>query len=124
MKMQIKFYVCPLCGNVIQSTGEAAIGCCGNTLPALEAKSADPDHVCEITQAEDEYYVTVRHEMSKTHAISFLAAVRDDGFELKKLYPEWSAEARFKIAGTKQIYYYCNRHGLFSVPVKRARGTR
>ena len=58
------------------------------------------------------------HEMSKTHYISFLAAVKDDGVELKKLYPEGAAEARFKIARTRDLYYFCNRHGLFKVSVK------
>ena len=32
-----KFYVCPVCGNVIRSTGEAVVSCCGITLPPLEA---------------------------------------------------------------------------------------
>lgn len=26
---KIKFYVCPICGNVIQSTGEGSYTCCG-----------------------------------------------------------------------------------------------
>ena len=37
--------------------------------------------------------------------------------ELRKLYPEGNAEARFKIGGTRYLYYYCNRHGLFRAPV-------
>ena len=32
------FYVCPICGNVIHSMGEALVGCCGITLPCLEAE--------------------------------------------------------------------------------------
>jgi desulfoferrodoxin (superoxide reductase-like protein) len=51
--------------------------------------------------------------MSRTHYISFLAAVKDDGCEFIKLYPEWGAEARFRRGGIKALYYYCNRHGLF-----------
>ncbi|MBR5427540.1 MAG: helix-turn-helix domain-containing protein [Clostridia bacterium] len=113
-----KFYVCPLCGNIIQSVGEAVISCCGIVLPALEAEDADDGHTVSAARVEDEYYITVRHEMSKTHHISFLAAVRDDGCELVKLYPEGAAEARFKIRGTKNVYYYCNRHGLFRVPAR------
>ena len=31
------FYVCPVCGNVIASTGEAVVSCCGVTRPAPEA---------------------------------------------------------------------------------------
>ena len=116
--MKMKLYVCPVCGNVIQSIGEAVVSCCGITLPALEAEPADAAHVCEVSHVEDELYVAVSHEMSKTHYISFLAAVRDDGFEIRKLYPEGSADARFKRAGVRQLYYYCNRHGLFQLPVR------
>ncbi len=107
------FYVCPVCGNVIQSTGEVVVSCCGITLPPLEAESADSSHQAKIERVEDEYFVTVPHEMTKSHYISFIAAIRDDGIEIKKLYPEQEAEAHFKIACVKKIYAYCNRHGLF-----------
>ena len=59
--------------------------------------------------------------MSKTHYISFITAVRDDGFDTVKLYPEGNAEARFKIRGTRFFYCYCNRHGLFRIPAVSAR---
>ncbi|MBQ6292617.1 MAG: helix-turn-helix domain-containing protein [Lachnospiraceae bacterium] len=115
--LKMKLYVCPVCGNIIQSTGEAVISCCGITLPVLEAEPADEDHNCRIERVEDEYFLSVRHEMSKTHYISFIAAMRSDGFEIRKLYPEGAAEARFKISETRQFYIYCRRHGLFKVPV-------
>ena len=111
--LKTKFYVCPLCGNVVQSVGEAVVSCCGITLPPLEAENADNDHVCTLARVEDEWFLSVSHEMTKTHYISSFAAVRDDGVELKKLYPEGNAEARFPIAGVRRFYYYCNRHGLF-----------
>ena len=53
--------------------------------------------------------------MSKTHYISFILAVKDNGCEIVKLYPEGMAEARFKISRTRSILYYCNQHGLFTV---------
>lgn len=118
-KMQrSKFYVCPVCGNVVLSTGEAVVSCCGIVLPALEAEEEDASHRLNIERMEDEYYVAISHEMSKSHYISFIAAVKDDGLEVKKLYPEGNAEARFKISRTKDLYYYCNRHGLFKVRVR------
>ena len=33
--------------------------------------------------------------------------------QLKKLYPEGAAEARFNAARVKWIYAFCNRHGLY-----------
>ena len=108
-----KFYVCPVCGNVIRTIGEAVISCCGITLPPQEAEPADEAHAIRLETVEDEYYVTVDHPMTKDHYISFFAAVSDQGVKFVKLYPEGGAEARFKINRVKGIYAYCNRHGLF-----------
>lgn len=112
---RLKFYVCPICGNVIQSAGAAVVSCCGIVLPPLEA---EPDSELSVERVEDEYFVSVPHEMSKSHYVSFIAAVRDDGCEMRKLYPEGAAQARFKIDGTQFLYYYCNRHGLFRASIK------
>jgi len=114
---RIKIYVCPICGNVIVSSGEAVVSCCGVNLLPEEAVDADEKHFVNIEKAEDEYYVTVPHDMTKSHFISFMIAVRDDSFELKKLYPEQMAETRFKISKTEIIYFYCNRHGLFKTKI-------
>lgn len=119
---RMKFYVCPVCGNVICSTGEALISCCGITLPPIETEEADAEHEIHMEVVEDEYYVSVRHDMNKEHYVSFIAAVMDNGYEIVKLYPEGAAEARFKISRTRKIYCYCNRHGLFeATPPRRAR---
>lgn len=114
-----KFYVCPVCGNVIQATGEAVMICCGITLPPLEAEIPDSEHLINIEVVEDEYYVTVDHPMTKTHYISFLAAVSDQRIQLEKLYPEWASSTRFKIDGVQRIYAYCNRHGLFVLDLRK-----
>ena len=108
-----KFYVCPVCGNVIEATGEAVVNCCGITLPPLEAEACDAEHQIKKETVEDEYYVTLDHPMTKEHYMSFIAAVSDDGIQLKKLYPEGPCEARFKIRAVRKIYAFCNRHGLF-----------
>ena len=116
--LRMKLYACPICGNVIQSIGEAIVSCCGIVLPPLEAEPEDDAHRLNIERAEDEYYVTIPHEMNKGHYISFITAIRDNGCETVKLYPEGNAEARFKLSRTKQLYYYCNRHGLFRVTLR------
>lgn len=110
-----RFYVCPVCSNVIHATGEAVISCCGITLPPLEAEEADEEHSVSVQTVEDEYYVTVSHPMEKEHYISFLAAVSDDRIQFVKLYPQGGTVARFKINRIKYIYAYCNRHGLFYI---------
>ena len=115
--LRMKLYVCPVCGNVIQSTGETVISCCGIVLPPLEAEPEDDEHHICVERVEDEYYVSIPHEMSKDHYISFILAVQNDGSEIRKFYPEGNAEARFRIRGTKRFYYFCNRHGLFQTSV-------
>ena len=117
--LKMKFYVCPVCGNIIRSVGDAVVSCCGIMLPALEAEEPDAEHVLSVEEVEDEYYVTAEHDMSKDHYISFIAAVRDDGCEFVKLYPESNAEARFKISRVKYFLYYCNHHGLYKVMARR-----
>ena len=116
-----KFYVCPVCGNVIQTTGEAVISCCGITLPPLESEAPDEEHSLNIETIEDEYYVTLNHPMTKEHYISFIAAISDQGVQLVKLYPEANAQARFKISRVRKLYAYCNRHELFEVDRKAIR---
>lgn len=113
--LRSKFYVCPVCGNVLHSMGEAVIQCHGVQLTAAEEEQADEKHKAFIERVEDEYYVRIDHEMTKQHYISFMAAVSADRIQLVKLYPEGNAEARFKINGVRKLYFYCNRDGLFSM---------
>lgn len=110
---RVQFCVCPVCGNVIQTIGEAVVSCCGVTLPPSDPEPADNAHLIRAEIVEDEYFVTLDHPMTRDHYISFLAAVSDQGVQFVKLYPEGNAEARFKIDRVSRLYAYCNRHGLF-----------
>ncbi len=110
---RVQFYICPVCGNVIQTIGEAVVSCCGVTLPPSDPEPADDEHLIRTEIVEDEYYVTLDHPMTRDHYISFLAAVSDQGVQFVKLYPEGNAGARFKIDRVSRLYAYCNRHGLF-----------
>ena len=130
-----KFYVCPVCGNIVASTGEASISCHGVELMPLEAEeiekpgeadgsgkadeSDEPDecHAIRVERVEDELFVQVDHPMTKLHYISFLAAVSPDRAQVVKTYPESSAQARFKIDQVSTIYAYCNKDGLFKTSV-------
>jgi desulfoferrodoxin (superoxide reductase-like protein) len=111
--LRCKFYVCPLCGNVIHSTGGSVISCCGITLPALEAEEADEDHAICLENVEDEHFISIPHPMTKQHYISFVAFITSDRVQLVKLYPEGNAETRLQLRGFGYLYWYCNRHGLF-----------
>ena len=119
--LRSKFYVCPVCGNVLHSMGEALVSCCGVTLTAAEAETADERHNLTVEQVEEEYYVTVEHEMTKQHYISFLALVTSDRMEFQKLYPEGPAACRFRLRGMGKLYLFCNRHGLMVADLKKRR---
>lgn len=135
------FYVCPVCGNVLWSVGDASISCCGIQLVPEETEeigsfsrsgetlhksspweiqpASDPDHKIHVEIIEDEYYITMNHEMTKSHYISFFAAFQDNGMQIVKLYPEGNAEARFRISRTRSLFAYCNRHGLFRLKITK-----
>ena len=117
--LRSKFYVCPICGNVIHSMGEAVIHCHGIQLTPCQPEETNEHHMIFIETVEDEYFVRIEHEMSKTHYISFIAGLSSDKIQMTKLYPEGNAEARLKINGVKKILFYCNRDGLFSLNVMK-----
>lgn len=110
---RIKFYVCPNCGNVINSTGESEISCCGRKLEPLKAKQANGAHRAKIEAIDNEHYVTFEHEMSKSHYIRFVAYVTCDRLILVRLYPEQDAQLRLPIMFGGSLYFYCNQHGLW-----------
>ncbi len=110
--LRSKFYVCPLCGNIIRTTGDAVISCCGITLPPLEAEDTDDGHCITIEKVEDENFVTVNHDMTKEHFISFVAYLTSDRVQFIKFYPEGNAETRLNFRGRGYLYIYCNKHGL------------
>ena len=117
--LRSKLYVCPVCGNVLHSTGQAVVSCCGIALPALDiadAEDADEHHQLTLERVEDELFVTLHHPMEKDHFISFIAYLTGDKLQLVKLYPEGEASCRFPIRGAGVLYFYCNRHGLMKAP--------
>ena len=107
-----KFYVCPICGNVIHTTGDTVISCCGVALPPLEAEDCDDNHTICIENVEDEKFISLNHPMTKSHYISFIAYVTSDKVVFVKLYPEGNAETRIQFRGRGYLYIYCNKHGL------------
>lgn len=111
--LKVHFYVCPICGNVLWSLSESVMHCHGISLSSLQVQEINEDHLISIQKIENEYYVSISHEMTKQHYISFIAALSGNRIQFVKLYPEQNAEAYFKMDGVKFIYFYCNQEGLF-----------
>ncbi len=116
MKKQL-FYVCPLCGNIIQSVGQGVISCCGISLPPCEIEEKDTEHEITLEIMDGEYVVTLSHPMTKTHYISFICYVTGSTSQMCKQYPEQDAIARFTRKGHGFIFAFCSRHGLFRIIV-------
>ncbi len=115
--LRSKFYVCPLCGNIVRSIGDIVISCCGITLPPLEADVTDENHKISIEKVEDEHFITVNHDMTKEHYISFIAFLTTDRVQFVKFYPEGNADTRMQLRGRGELYIYCNKHGLMKMKV-------
>lgn len=110
---RIKFYVCPVCGNIMTSTGEAELSCCGRRLAALVPKTWDETHFLKVETVEDDYYITFSHEMTKDHYLNFICYVSYDRILFVKLYPEQGGEVRFPRLRGGKLYFGCSRHGLW-----------
>ena len=109
---QLKFYVCPQCGNLITSTGTAALSCCGRTLEALIPQKPDETHQLILSPVEDEWYITSSHPMEKEHYLSFAAWVSGDQLMLVKRWPEWDYQVRIP-RKRGFLLWHCTKHGLF-----------
>ncbi len=110
---RIKFYVCPNCGNVLTSSTEAEIFCCGRKLLPLVPKPADEAHQLTTQIVEDDFYITFPHEMTKEHYLRFVAYVGYDRMLLVRLYPEQSGEVRFPQMHGGKLFCCCSRDGLW-----------
>ena len=60
---KIRVYVCPACGNVVFSTDEADVICCGKKLAALRPQKADETQRLTMEIVENEWFVTSAHGM-------------------------------------------------------------
>ena len=109
---KLNFYVCPGCGNLLFSTEQTDAVCCGRKLSSLSVQAAAPEERLHAELSDGEWYVTSGHEMGREHYISFIAFLSNDTLILKKLYPEWSLEARFPFYAHGRRFWYCTRQGL------------
>ena len=109
-----KFYVCPVCGNIITAMGEGSFSCCGINLPALSPEKAEIGSF-EIERPENDIFIRFSHPMTKENYVSFAAYITYNGIQIKKLYPEQEAEVRFPFCGKGKVLFFCNREGLFEI---------
>ena len=109
----LKFYVCPQCGNVVTSSGSPALSCCGRVLEALGYQKPNEEHELTIEEIDGEWFLTAVHPMEKSHSLMFAALVTAEQVILVRRWPEWDFQVRLPKRGHGLLYWYCTKHGLF-----------
>ena len=123
---EIKYFKCPICGNVIEVVnGDVSlVRCCGKELVELVANTVDAaveKHVPVYEVEENEIVVKVGdviHPMEEKHYITFITLVTEDRVIRKDLKPGDEPVVRFPYIPGSTIYEYCNLHGLWKNDVK------
>ena len=119
---KVKFYVCPSCSNILISTGEATISCCGRKLAMLKPAPKHDEHEVTIQEIDMQHFISINHPMTKEHYILFIAYVQNERVLLHRLYPEQNAEINLPMMRSRgNLYIYCTEHGLMKYPFKAKR---
>ena len=122
--MEMKFYVCKHCGNVIAVVKQrsANITCCGQRMSELVPGVTDAaveKHVPVFEIADNKVIVTVgsaEHPMLEEHYIEWIAVQTTSGNQRKTLKPGEPPKACFALCDGEEIeavYAYCNLHKLW-----------
>ena len=110
---QMKFYLCPDCGNLITAMADCSVSCCGRKLQAVSPVKAEDSEKLTVQRIERDFFVSSAHEMTKEHYITFVALLTADSILLKKQYPEWDLQVRIPAFGHGRLLWHCSKHGLF-----------
>lgn len=121
MKEKIKYYKCPICGNIIEvvSGDVNRVRCCGKELELLNANTVDAaieKHVPVYEIDGNEIIVKVGeviHPMEESHYIMFVSLVSDTEVIRVDLNPGMEPVVRLPYIKDSIIYEYCNLHGLW-----------
>lgn len=127
LKGTVKFYFCPVCGNLIEmieDSGNVPV-CCGKAMKQLIPGTSDGDkekHVPVVEVKHDKVHVCIGaepHPMTEEHHINWVAVQTDKGVYRKTIFPDDTPKACFHIKTNEKVlavYAYCNIHGLWYTP--------
>ena len=119
----VKFYVCPHCGNLVEMVNDAGVNpvCCGQKMKELVPNTVEASgekHKPAVKVGENIVEVnvgSVDHPMVDVHWIEWVQLVTDKGSYRKELNPGEAPNVKFLLSGEKPlaVYAYCNLHGLW-----------
>ena len=126
MDKNVRFYKCPICGNVIGLIeGNAEnIKCCGKPMELMNANTSDgavEKHVPYCERVGNEIVVKVgeiEHPMLEDHYIQWIAQVTENRTTRVRLCPGQATETKFEYIPNSTIFAYCNKHGLWKTTVE------
>ena len=122
--MEMKFYLCEHCGNMIAMVKDSGVPvvCCGQPMTEIIPGTTDAaveKHVPAWEVRENKVYVTVgtvEHPMLPQHYIEWIAVQTKQGNQRKALQPGNAPKACFALCEGDEVvavYAYCNLHGLW-----------
>jgi len=109
----MKFYVCPVCGNVVITTEDNIVTCCGQKLNGQEVKKAEGKHRLLVEEKENKIYLTSEHGMTEEHHLNFIAYGTGNQYVVVKLQKEVSVNVVLEKQENAEIIFGCNQHGIF-----------
>ena len=122
--MDMKFYKCKQCGQMIAIVKETGVPmiCCGEPMEEIIAGTTDAaaeKHVPVYEVKDNKVYVTVGavdHPMLDVHYIEWISLQTKQGNQRKALMPGDEPKAVFAICEgdeVEAVYAYCNLHSLW-----------
>lgn len=122
-----KFYECKTCGNVVEmiTVSGVPVVCCGEEMePVIPNSSgaAEEKHlpVFEIEGNRVSVQVgEVMHPMTEEHHIEWIYMITKTGAQCRFLKPGMEPKTVFLLENDepKEIYAFCNLHGLWKIDV-------
>lgn len=109
----MKFYVCPICGNVIITTENNPVTCCGQKLNGQEVKKSEGKHRLIVENQKEKIHLTSEHGMTKEHHLNFIAYGKDNQYVIVKLEKETPVDVTLSKIEDGEIYFGCNQHGVW-----------
>lgn len=120
--MKLKVFKCSKCGTVVLNFDESEVNsCCGENMIEQIPNSVDASfekHLPTYIKDGNKIIAEVHHVMEEEHYIEWILALTSDGHEIVHLEPGMEAKVEFNIDGVKELYAYCNKHGLWKTIVE------
>ncbi len=124
---KVKFYVCPICGNIIEKVKDVGVPvmCCGKKMEEIVPNTVDASvekHTPVVTVEGNVVKVSigsVEHPMVEEHNIEWVYLCTENGVYRKELKAGNAPEVKFVLDGENPVavYAYCNLHGLWMTEI-------